>query len=255
MRPYVVAERRDGYGHKTWSRKPEVIRRAFKRSTAETLLPAFEAVVDSGGTAERAAVEGLRIAGKTGTAQKAENGTYARGKYRASFVGFFPAEDPQVAIIVVLDEPKKSGYGGVVSAPIFSQIARRWVSSDPSLSPTLKEHLRPFDEPRLDPRRGESAPLLAARTFVRPVTANVDESAGPNPAVRAVTAASVVSEQAASSRRVPDESGSSDPVAAGWSCRETVTRLVADGHTVRVKGMGRVVRVVDSGDTKTVNCK
>ena len=260
MRPYVVAERRDGYGHTTWSRKPEVIRRAFRQSTAKTLLPAFEAVVDSGGTAEPAAVAGLRIAGKTGTAQKAENGTYARGKYRASFVGFFPADNPQVAIIVVLDEPTKSGYGGIVSAPIFGRIARRWISSDPSLAPTLQDHLRPTDGPKFDHRRDRSAPLLAARSFVRSVSTSEAVTAA-EAGVREHIKAGSVGER--TSRLMPgDDEGAVQSVGnvdaaafVGLSCREAVNRLVAEGYRVRVNGVGRVIRLADSGGTKIIRCK
>lgn len=131
--PYVVAERRDVTGRTIWRARPDSVRRVFKRETAQALLPAFEKVVEQG-TAKQARVEGLRVAGKTGTARKVEGGSYVAGAYRGSFVGFFPAEEPEVAMIVVMDEPKPSGYGGVVSAPVFKRIASRWVATLPEVA-------------------------------------------------------------------------------------------------------------------------
>jgi cell division protein FtsI/penicillin-binding protein 2 len=75
------------------------------------------------GTGTEAAIPGYTVAGKTGTAQKAEYGRYVR-KYVASFVGLVPAEKPRLAILVMVDEPRGNIYGGVVAAPAFRDIAR-----------------------------------------------------------------------------------------------------------------------------------
>src|SRR5581483_10768570 len=81
------------------------------------------------GTGMGAGIGGYRVAGKTGTAEKAAPGSrgYARNKYVASFVGYLPASHPQVAILVVLDEPRGVIYGGTVAAPAFREIARTCV--------------------------------------------------------------------------------------------------------------------------------
>ncbi|MFN3597334.1 MAG: penicillin-binding protein, partial [Rubricoccaceae bacterium] len=133
VQPYVVAERRDAEGRTVWRARQDSIRRAFSPETAAALLPAFEESLARGGTAQRAVVEGLRIAGKTGTAQKASRGGYRRA-YRASFAGVFPADAPEVALLVILDEPTNGYYGGAVAAPIFASIARRWVGTFPSIA-------------------------------------------------------------------------------------------------------------------------
>ena len=75
------------------------------------------------GTGTQAAIPGYTVAGKTGTAQKAENGRYVT-KYVASFVGLVPAKNPRLAILVMVDEPHGDIYGGVVAAPAFRDIAR-----------------------------------------------------------------------------------------------------------------------------------
>lgn len=130
VQPYVVAERRTVYGETVWAAKPDSIRRIFEPETARALRPVFQAVVDSG-TAKQARVKNLAVAGKTGTAKKAP---YDQPLYRATFVGFFPADDPLVAMVVVLDEPKTSGYGGIAAAPVFGRIAERWVATLPAVA-------------------------------------------------------------------------------------------------------------------------
>ena len=96
--------------------------RVVSRHTADRMMAMFRDVVVEGTGAE-AAIPGYTVAGKTGTAQKAENGRYVR-KYVASFVGLVPAKKPRFAILVMVDEPKGNIYGGVVAAPAFRDIAR-----------------------------------------------------------------------------------------------------------------------------------
>ena len=80
-------------------------------------------VTETGGTGRRARVEGYRVGGKTGTAQKVINGLYSDDAHVASFVGFLPVENPQLAIIVAVDEPQPIHTGGRVAAPVFQKIA------------------------------------------------------------------------------------------------------------------------------------
>ncbi|MBN2144456.1 MAG: penicillin-binding protein 2 [Candidatus Aureabacteria bacterium] len=97
--------------------------------TAMKLTQALKLVVSKSGTAYEARVEGYSVAGKTGTAQKVENGTYSHSKFLASFIGFVPADHPVLAIGVMVDEPKgKVYYGGQVAAPGFSVMAERILS-------------------------------------------------------------------------------------------------------------------------------
>ena len=97
-------------------------RRVVSRGTADRMMGMFRNVVVEG-TGGEAAIPGYTVAGKTGTAQKAENGRYV-AKYVASFVGLVPAKKPRLAILVMVDEPRGDIYGGVVAAPIFRDIAR-----------------------------------------------------------------------------------------------------------------------------------
>ena len=99
--------------------------RLLAPATAERMRLVLERVVAEG-TGKRAQVPGRRVAGKTGTAQKAVPGIgFKSGLYTGSFVGFAPVSDPRIAVIVVIDEPKGPYYGGVVAAPAFSTICER----------------------------------------------------------------------------------------------------------------------------------
>jgi cell division protein FtsI (penicillin-binding protein 3) len=101
---------------------PVVGRKVFSGSTAHALRDMLELVVQPGGTAPLAQVAGYRVAGKTGTAHKLENGRYVN-RYVASFVGFAPASNPRLVVAVMIDEPDNGQYyGGLVAAPVFSKV-------------------------------------------------------------------------------------------------------------------------------------
>jgi cell division protein FtsI (penicillin-binding protein 3) len=99
-------------------------RRVLSRGVAEQLVQMLKGVTVEGGTAPLAAIPGYEVAGKTGTAQKPEHGTYATGKYVASFVGMVPASNPRLVVLVAVDEPRGAIWGGVVAAPAFQEIAQ-----------------------------------------------------------------------------------------------------------------------------------
>jgi len=104
-----------------YEKSPTVIRNVLKPSVSAALNPLLRDVVSSGG-GKHAKVEGYDIGGKTGTAQKYENGAIADGKYVASFLGFYPTDVPRYTVLVVIDEPQGAYYGGVVAAPVAKQI-------------------------------------------------------------------------------------------------------------------------------------
>ncbi len=96
--------------------------RVLDENIAHKLIPMMESVVTTDGTAVKAAVPGYRVAGKTGTAHKAQNGGYAADQYMSTFAGMAPASHPKVVLVVVMDTPSGQYYGGLVSAPVFSRI-------------------------------------------------------------------------------------------------------------------------------------
>nr|HPN83861.1 penicillin-binding protein 2 [Victivallales bacterium] len=96
-----------------------------RKDTSREMIEMLKLVTKKGGTAERAAVKGYDVAGKTGTSQKAVNGVYSNSQYHSSFIGFVPADDPAFVMIVTVDEPKENHYGGVVAAPTFRFISEK----------------------------------------------------------------------------------------------------------------------------------
>ena len=102
--------------------EPEVVREVISDETSSLVRYALESVV-ANGSGKNAYIENYRVGGKTGTAQKVENGGYLDGNYILSFMGFLPADDPEIVIYVAIDNPKGvTHYGGVVSAPIARNV-------------------------------------------------------------------------------------------------------------------------------------
>jgi cell division protein FtsI (penicillin-binding protein 3) len=153
MRPRLVTRIIDEDGVPARVTEPEVAGRVVSASTARAVTEAMVSVTEAGGTATRAAIPGYRVAGKTGTAQKPENGGYGAGRI-GSFIGFLPADAPELAIVVLVDEPRKgSRYGGIVAAPAFAEIGERalrhlGVPPDPALlEPEPEVSAAPSAEP------------------------------------------------------------------------------------------------------------
>lgn len=123
MRPYILKEIRDKRGQTIKSFSPEAAGRIMSENTANRIKKILTGVVSSG-TGKMAKLQDFTAAGKTGTAQKVEpDGRYSRSKFIASFIGFAPADKPRLAIVVTVDEPHPYYFGGVVSAPVFKNVA------------------------------------------------------------------------------------------------------------------------------------
>jgi len=125
MQPMIVDRLEDRQRKVVAKYAPHQVRQVISEATARQMVTALKTVVGREGTAPKAAMDHYTVAGKTGTAQKVEHGVYVHGKYFSSFIGFFPADHPELCISVMLDEPKHGYYGGQTAAPIFKQIAER----------------------------------------------------------------------------------------------------------------------------------
>lgn len=124
VKPHIVKAVQDKHGEIIKSFEPTVLRRVLSEETAAIMRDILSGVV-SKGTGRLAEVEGYKVAGKTGTSQKVEpDGTYSHSKFVASFIGFAPVDDPKIAVVVMLDEPRPFYYGGVVAAPVFKRVAQ-----------------------------------------------------------------------------------------------------------------------------------
>jgi len=125
MRPGIVRAMLDSQGRAVRTVEPRVVRQVITPDTAHVLTRMMTAVVREG-TGHNAAIPGYEVAGKTGTAQKLDPATrrYSRAPGVLSFVGFVPADDPRLAMLVMLDEPKNEKWGSEAAAPIFAAIGR-----------------------------------------------------------------------------------------------------------------------------------
>ena len=124
MKPVLVKEIRRHDGAPVFVAEPEVVGHPLSEDTSAKLRQMLKEVVSAHGTARRARVEGYTVAGKTGTAQMVEHGRYSQTDFRGSFIGFFPADDPRLTILVTCEAtPKPRTDGGVCAAPVFAKIA------------------------------------------------------------------------------------------------------------------------------------
>jgi cell division protein FtsI (penicillin-binding protein 3) len=203
MRPYLVRRVVGPKGEVLLENQPHVVRRVVSEKTSRLLASMLKEVTNEGGTGVMAKVEGFEVAGKTGTAQKADltNGGYAAAKRVGSFVGFVPADAPKLVALVLVDEPEVNVYGGVVAAPVFRNIARG----------ALRQLAVAPQEPDLVPPAVGQAEL-PVRQALRKETEVADGSAA----------------------AVPDF--------VGLSLREAVAKARAMGVKVKMRGNGYVVQ-------------
>ena len=175
MKPYIVRGIADQNNNLIKLYTPTVVRKVISPGTAKRLTAMLTDVVGAeDGTGKNAKMDNVAVAGKTGTSQKfdAARGVYSSEKVRTSFIGFFPADNPQVAILVILDEPQKDKWGGVASAPVFKKIGEQILNC-------FKTDIR--ETPVFEKDKGEKVELVSAQETIVPqsVVAN-DELSMPD---------------------------------------------------------------------------
>jgi cell division protein FtsI (penicillin-binding protein 3) len=178
--------------------------------TAATVTDLLVGVTEHG-TGKQARVEGFRVAGKTGTAQKVDGrtGRYSVRDRMSSFIGYVPAEDPALVILVVIDTPRRSTYGGVVAAPVFRAVASYGLAR----RGVLPRGGLPF--------RVEQTILEKGEKGINPIAAT---------------------EMAFLPFSPPDIAPGAVPSFVGLSMREALVRAHSEGWEVQVEGSGYVVR-------------
>jgi cell division protein FtsI (penicillin-binding protein 3) len=228
LEPRLVREVRSRDGRVERSLEPRVVRRVIPADVADELRKVLVGAVEEG-TGSAAALGPFAVAGKTGTARIAEAGRYRAGAYIASFAGYFPADNPQLVIIVKLDEPQGRYYGGATAAPVIRA----------TLEAALASRHTPLDRsaiarPAVLPESGDftvasaawtagSVPGAAGRRTVHLTGSQLVPPLAPaDPALMRVV--------------VPDISG--------MPMRDGVRRLHTAGFHVRLEGSGRVLRTV-----------
>ena len=219
MKPYIVEKITNEKGETVESFQPQLVRKVISEDVARNVTLLLKASTEKGGTGEAAVPAGYEVAGKTGTAQKANTqlGGY-EDRYNSGFMGFAPADDPKVVLLVVIDEPQGTNYGGVVAAPVFK---------------TIMEKILPYFN--VHPKG-----TLIVRDEQQPVAAK--KTARADSMIEDVKVA-----KAASKEVMPD--------LTGLSMRSALTRIERKGLIVKVSGKGKVVEqsprpgtVIEKGD-------
>lgn len=140
-KPIIVDRVETPTGEIVLKNNPQLKRRVFENEKiSETMRLYLERAV-ANGTGKGAYIEGYNVGGKTGTSQKAGKGGYARGKYIASFAGFFPSDDPEYLCLIVVDEPKRKIYGGEVAAPVAKKVFERIIKYKNIIPNNIKEKI------------------------------------------------------------------------------------------------------------------
>jgi cell division protein FtsI (penicillin-binding protein 3) len=203
MKPQILRAVLDADGHRIQSGQPVVIRRVISEETARTVTEVLESCVNEG-TGIKAAIPGLRLAGKTGTAQKSVPGIagYMPGAYESSFLGFWPAQSPEFVLVVTLDEPRHETTSSQSAARIFARMVERISGLPPAQA--VPEMLN------------EPQPVFTFSSYEKPAVYETDRP----------------DDHPVSPYFVPD--------VVGQSTRQAITNLAVCGITVSIEGHGRV---------------
>ncbi len=244
MRPFIIRKVVSAEGETVLETQPQVVRRVISASTARTLTEFFEGVVLRG-TARAAAVPGLRVAGKTGTARKFIDGKYEVGRNTSSFVGYFPREDPKVVCLVMLDHPHIGGTtGGEASAPIFRQIAAKVYAMSGRFSRTPPAAMA-ADESRLVPdvvslTTGVAREILENRGFTVVQTGSGTVVRGQSPRAGASAGKGATITLSATEVPAPAPGYTLVPDLSGMPIRRAINTLATHQLGVSIGGSGVV---------------
>jgi len=214
LAPTLVREVRDPSGAVLYRHRPEPVRRVVTSEIATRLLEFLREAAGEGGTGEQAQLTNYSVLGKTGTAVRFVDGRYVHGQYTASFAAIFPADHPQLVVIVKIDNPRGNYYGGLTAAPVTRTM----------LEQALASRRVAIDRGRLAAQDSEPAVPRAA------------EEAPPGPPPVVVTLPYRAPQPSTTPRPVPD--------VGGQSIREAALALHRRGFQVNLRGLGRVVRTV-----------
>ncbi len=214
LAPTLVREIRSPAGEMLYRHQPEPVRRVVTPEIAARLREFLRGAVGEGGTGGGAQLVNYEVLGKTGTAIRFEDGRYVPGTYTASFAALFPADDPQLVVIVKLDDPRGSYYGGLTAAPVTRTMLEQALASHRVA--INRSRLAPRDTSRAPDRTPKSAPASSGAPMVSVAWPyqRADSSGAPRPV----------------------------PNVAGRSVRDAALALHRRGFRMSLQGMGRVIR-------------
>ncbi|MFZ5815498.1 MAG: penicillin-binding transpeptidase domain-containing protein [Bacillota bacterium] len=254
MWPHLGKALYDHNGNLVKEIQPRVVEQVIKPEVARYVQQLMVGVVDNG-TGKNARVAGYKVGGKTGTANKVINGVIARGKYIASFVGFAPYPNPEVVVLISVDEPVGAYYGGQIAAPIFGEVmgsVLAYLEAPKSKEPPPKPKPGSYEPP--PPKEPERAVVPSVINLPVPEATAVAKQAGFE--LSLTGAGAVVTAQfplpgatAYKGGRItaqldPPPIGEEEvtvPPLAGRSLREAAQALALRGLVLQARGSGVVV--------------
>lgn len=252
MQPRCVRSIRTPDGTVVSEIKPQVVRRVISERTSQLLTDMLTGVVERG-TGTGARIPGVKIAGKTGTAQQLVGGLYSQQAYTASFVGYYPANSPRVAMIVMLNKPTTSIYGGTTAAPIFRRIVQKTM--------TMLELDAGVVEKIAASAEADSVVVPDIRGLVPTTADTMLQHLGLR--LEAVSDTGIIIQQTPEPGRRVERSSTvktkiapgpakQRPDVTGLTLRRAIAVLHHAGAEVKVTGTGRVVQQTWSGTTCTL---
>lgn len=279
LKPYIIKKETALDGQTIFENSPIEIRQVISQNTAKLLSTLMVGVVETG-TATDAKIDGMKIAGKTGTAQRVIDGKHSSGSHTGSFVGFFPADNPQFLITVILDDPKNGQfYGGKIAAPVFKRIAEKIIGFSGNLN---------LNEPKFESKinGGEivnvsnnsvvipnlmNLKLDDAKDILRDLKLNCEvvypdysklnnflvvESQFPEPNSKADINAKTTVKLVVKNRETELKSVLLVPDVKGYSLRKAINVLSASGFDIDINGSGEVIdQMPKSGSSQLPNSK
>lgn len=272
MKPYLVKKIISTDGKVLQENVPSPVRQVVSTETAKTLSQMFKGVIERG-TGTDAKIEGVSIAGKTGTTQKIVEGEYSSGSHISSFVGYFPAENPEIIITVVIDDPKNGYYGGKVAAPVFQKIATRMMEYMGKTASYKDEYIAASQNTEeikdasagyvnvipnlINMRLKDAIEILNERKILYEIENDIKENKidGKIISNQQPSPGSSLQEGGRLNLQVKDFYISSEasmviPNVKQLSLRKAINKLVSEGFTVDVSGSGEIIEIYPKVGTK-----
>ena len=280
MKPSVLKREIGLDGNILYENTPTPVRQVVSQNTAQTLTLLLTGVIERG-TGKKAAIENVNIAGKTGTVQKLVNGKYSSNSHTATFLGYFPSENPMILVAVVIDNPKSGEYyGGSVAAPIFQKIASRIINYTEILETPNPEFLKTnfknvpkkmmeikdvkntyeYVPNLIDLEVKDAIEVLKEKGFSYEIIndnnrekqvkdyKNIVFTQSPLPNEKITN--NIKIKLTAKSISVKNKKLIKVPNVLKYSLRRAINKLVAEGFTVEINGSGRIIDQIPKPDTK-----
>ncbi len=274
MKPFILKKIVSPDGRILQESMPSPVRQVVSAETAKELTRMLKGVVERG-TGVDAKIEGISIAGKTGTTQKLVEGEYSSSSHISSFVGYFPADNPEIIITIIIDEPKNGYYGGKVAAPVFQKIATRLIDyigksngyKDEYLvnNNMQKSTIEVTSNTKIIPnlvnmRVKDAQEILKERNIAFAVEKEFSTNE-PNeqvvfnqePSYGSIYKDGTIVKLFLSEKNLANETSYIIPNVKNMSLRKAINKLVSEGFIIDVNGSGEVVDIFPKSGTKVIS--